>query len=99
VRIDGRLRKIYLGKGEAAEANAARVVYAREERQYCHEARRSELAQLAAVEERLRELQALADVLMRTAILGAGRHEHRSPVAAAVRNGGRHDAGSFERGI
>jgi hypothetical protein len=38
VRINGRPRKIYLGKGEAAEDQAARVVYAREERQYCHEA-------------------------------------------------------------
>jgi hypothetical protein len=77
VRVDGRPRKIYLGKGEAAEAQAARVAQAREERQSEYDAWQCELAQLAAAEEALRELRALADVLVRAAFLNAGLHEHR----------------------
>jgi hypothetical protein len=77
VRIDGRPRKIYLGKGEAAEAQAARVAQAREERRSEYDAWQCELTRLAAAEEALRELRAWADVLVRAAFLTAGLHEHR----------------------
>ena len=77
VRVDGRPTKVYLGKGEAAEAQAARVAQAQKEREAERDAWRKERDRLAVADDRLRDLQALTDLLTRAVFLDAGLHEHR----------------------
>jgi hypothetical protein len=77
LRVNGRPTKVYLGKGEAAEAQARQVEQRRLERQQASEAWQSEQAEVAVAQQRLSELRALADLLVRVTFLGAGFHEHR----------------------
>jgi hypothetical protein len=77
VRIGGRPRKIYLGKGAAAETQAARVDQAQKQRQAERDALRTEQVRLAPTEAALDDLRAAADLLTRAALLAVGYHLHK----------------------
>src|SRR3712207_5762858 len=75
---EGRtVRKLYLGKGKQAEAAARDVEQRRQARQAAREAWHQEQARLAGAEQQLHDLRALAQVLVRAFLDGAGYHEHR----------------------
>src|SRR5262245_17440539 len=78
VRLDGKVRKLYVGRGEEAERQARQVEQRQQQLLAQREARQQELARIAAAEDRLRDLLALTDVLVRGVFLAAGFHQHKS---------------------
>jgi len=76
VRVDGQPKKVYMGKGAAAQAQAAKVTQAQQQRQAERDAWQREQARVGDAEQHLRDLRALADLLVRATLLSAGFHEH-----------------------
>ena len=77
VRIGGRPRRLYYGKGEAAAEQARLEAERRRQRQADREALHAEQARVAAADRALGELRAMTDLLARACLLLAGLHEHR----------------------
>jgi len=77
VRVDGRPRKVYLGNGPAARAQARLDQARRRERHDAREALRAEQARLAAAEVALDGFRLLTGLLLRATLLLGGLHEHR----------------------
>lgn len=64
-RVDGRVRKIYVGRGEAAKAAAGKAEAKRDLRQTEREEWRAEQARLAGPEQCLGDLDTLTNMLVR----------------------------------
>jgi hypothetical protein len=77
VRIAGRPCKLYMGRGPDARAQAERVAEARERRQAERQALRGEQAGVAAADLAFAQARALADLLLRAALVLNGFHQHR----------------------
>src|SRR4051794_11955341 len=77
VREGNKVRKVYIGRGEKAEEMAHQVEQRQKERQAQRELCQREMAELAAAEEKLRELRAIADLLVRAVLLGANCYQHK----------------------
>src|SRR3954447_7449028 len=76
VRDGDRVRRVYIGKGPAAQLSALLVEERRSERRALSRAWRAREAALAGPDDRLRELSELADGLTRATLLAAGYHRH-----------------------
>ncbi len=76
LRIGGRPRRLYYGRGEAAAEQARLEAERRRRRQADREALHAEQARVAAADHALRELRALTGLLARAILLLAGLHEH-----------------------
>jgi hypothetical protein len=92
VRLDGGVRKIYVGRGEEAVRQARQVEQRQRQLLAQREARQLELARVAAAEEKLRDLLTLTDALVRGVLLAAGFREHKSQWRKK-----RHDRGSYNQ--
>src|SRR4051794_13232936 len=77
VREGDKVRKVYCGRGEKAKEMARQAEQRQKERLAQREACEREMAQVAAAEEKLRELRAIADLLVRAVLLGAGCYQHK----------------------
>jgi hypothetical protein len=77
LRINGLPKKIYLGKGAAAAAQAERDAQARQERQARREALEAEKVRLARALGLSADLRALADLLVSAALVLQGFHLRR----------------------
>ncbi len=76
VREGDRVRRVYLGKGPAAELAARLDEGRRSERLARSVAWRAEEARRAVAEAHLRDLDGLADLMMKATLLAAGFHRH-----------------------
>ncbi len=76
VRDGDRVRRVYLGRGPAAQLAALLVEERRSEGRAQSQAWQAKEAALAGPEDRLRELDGLADRMMRATLLAAGYHQH-----------------------
>src|SRR5579871_4275907 len=77
IRVGVRVRKVYVGRGQQAEEVARQIEQQRKERQAQREAQKREQGQMSVAEQRLQEIQDLADALMRAVFIGMGLHEHK----------------------
>jgi hypothetical protein len=78
-KVRGRHRRVYVGKGKAAELAAGLDALQRSERQARIAAWQAERADIEALDRPLCELIELADELAEAALLAAGyRQHHRS---------------------
>jgi Fe2+ transport system protein B len=73
MRVGQRVLKVYAGRGQQAEELARQI----EQRKHERQAVQKELNQAAVAEQRLQELQDVADLLMRAVFMRMGLHEHR----------------------
>ena len=76
VRRNGLPRKVYLGRGQAAETCARLDAQNRKQRQAERAALDAEQALVAPADHALRDFAALVDLLARATLLLAGYHEH-----------------------
>jgi hypothetical protein len=76
VRDGATVRRVYLGRGEAARLAALEDDRRRTERLARSLAWRDEEARRGTADARLRELDELAEVLARAALAAAGYHRH-----------------------
>lgn len=76
-RVDGVPRKIYLGSGQAAEAEAKLIDEARQLRQTDLEAKLSEQERLQPADAILDALRDLTDLVASALLIQGGYHEHR----------------------
>ena len=76
VRDGDRVRRVYIGKGPAAQLSARLVEQRRSERRAVSRAWRAREAALAGPDDRLRQLSELADGMARATLLAAGYHRH-----------------------
>ena len=76
VRLNGRVRCWYFGRGPAAEVAAVEVVLFQLERLVARERRRAALAPQQAADAALDRLCEMTSVLARAALLAAGYHRH-----------------------
>jgi len=72
----GRVVREYFGKGEPAELMAQFDAINRADREAEREARRVKKAELEALDAPFNELNDLADLLARAALVAAGFHQH-----------------------
>jgi hypothetical protein len=72
-----RVRRIYLGRGHAAEVVSQLDAAKRREREAERAARRAERTEQDALDAPLIKLNDLADLLARAALLAAGFHQHK----------------------
>ena len=77
VREGDRVRKVYVGKGEAAEEHARQVADRRQQRQADREVREAELAQVAEAEQCLHDLHVNAGQMLQAVMLSMGYHNHK----------------------
>src|SRR3989442_509364 len=77
VRVNGAPRKLYVGKGRAAEACAASLADRRQQRQAERDEVQAEMAQMASADATLEDSVGMTDLLMKAVLLSAGYHEHR----------------------
>jgi hypothetical protein len=77
VRVNGRPRKLYLGRGQAAEACARRHTERRRQEVAGREALLAEQTQIAPADHALAELGAFTALLVKAALLLDGYHVHR----------------------
>src|SRR5262245_14327978 len=76
VRLNGRVRCRYFGRGSAAEFVAVEDQLHRLERQEARERRQAALARQRAVDADLNRLCEMTSLLARAALLAAGYHQH-----------------------
>jgi hypothetical protein len=76
-RIAGRPRKIYLGRGPDARAQAERVAQARDRRRAERQALRGEQARVAAADRAFEQARGLADLLMKATLIIRNLHLRR----------------------
>lgn len=77
VRVGGRVRREYLGSGEAAELIAALDTHERAEREAERQERQQEAEEAAAAAAPLNAFCELTELLARAALLSAGYHRHQ----------------------
>lgn len=75
-KVNGRVVREYCGVGEVAELAAQMDARKRAEREAEREARRAKKAELDALDAGVKELDELADLLARAALLAAGYRQH-----------------------
>jgi hypothetical protein len=75
-REAGRVRRVYVGRGLAAEVADGMDRLVRLKREHDREALRAEGAEVDALDGPLRELDELADLVARAALLAAGYRQH-----------------------
>jgi hypothetical protein len=75
-RVGGRVLKMYVGSGPAAEYAALLEAEARAGRRQAAEAEKRERDELAALDAALAPLDELADALTAAALVAAGFHRH-----------------------
>ena len=80
VRDDGRVRKLYFGRGEHAEHEARQFEQRRQDRAREREARQIRESEIILATQKLNELRAWADVLFRATLIVAGFHDHRGQI-------------------
>jgi hypothetical protein len=73
----GRVVREYFGKGEPAELMARIDAINRADREAERKTRRAEKAELEALDAGVKELDELADLLARAALLAAGYRQHK----------------------
>src|ERR687893_605080 len=76
VRVGAKVRRVFLGRGEVARLAALLDEQRRSERLARSLAWRAEEARRAVAEAHLRELDGLADLMMKATLLAAGYHRH-----------------------
>src|ERR687893_3267022 len=76
VRVGAKVRRVFLGRGEVARLAALLDEQRRSERLARSVAWRAEEARRAVAEAHLRELEGLADLMMKATLLAAGYHRH-----------------------
>ena len=76
-REDGRVVREYIGCGRAAEAIAQLDAARRAEREEECRRHREEIAMAEAIDQELKELAILSDLLVAVELLEAGYHKHR----------------------
>src|SRR5262245_48483295 len=76
LRIEGEVRKVYLGHGPDARAQAERDAEARDRRRAERQALRGEQASVAAADLAFAQARALGDLLLRAALILNGFHRH-----------------------
>jgi hypothetical protein len=74
VRLNGTPRKVYLGGGQVAEAEAERVESAQRRRQAERDTVRAECARDSGADAALREFRETANVLLQASLLLSGFH-------------------------
>lgn len=77
-RVDGVLRKVYLGSGPDAEKQAKEDAEAQRRREEERTALRAEAASTVAADHAHREFRAVSDLLLRATLVLAGFHQRRS---------------------
>jgi hypothetical protein len=77
VKEGGRVRKVYIGRGEQAEKLAHQIEQRRQERQACNQALHQEQDRLAVAEQHFRELCDLAALLVQAVLLTANYYQHK----------------------
>jgi hypothetical protein len=75
-KVDGRVIREYVGSGPVAEIAAHADALERERREEEARAWREEREDLDALDARTRELDELAELLVRAALLAAGYRQH-----------------------
>src|SRR4051794_6977687 len=76
-KVNGRVEREYVGGGRDGELAARMDALDRQLREAERAALRAERAELEALGESLAELNDLADLLARAALLAAGYHQHK----------------------
>jgi hypothetical protein len=76
-KVNGRVVREYCGVGEAAELAAQIDAHNRTDREAERDARLQERAELEALDAPLNELNDVADLLARTALMAAGFRQHK----------------------
>ncbi len=76
-KVNGRVVREYVGFGRVAELAAELDAIKRQQRQAERDALLAKRAELDALDAPLDELNDLADLLARAALLAAGFHQHR----------------------
>jgi hypothetical protein len=76
-KVNGRVVREYFGTGEVAEMIAKIDAVNRVDRQAVWDARRAEKTELDALDASVKELDELADLLARAALLAAGYRQHK----------------------
>jgi hypothetical protein len=76
-KVNGRVVREYVGAGRVAQLAAQLDDINRQERDMERERRRKERAELDALDASLNDLNNLADLLARAALLAAGNHQHK----------------------
>jgi hypothetical protein len=76
-KVNGRVVREYVGKGEIGEIMAQIDALDRADRQAEREALRAEKAELNALDSGVKQLDELADLLARAALLAAGYRQHK----------------------
>jgi hypothetical protein len=74
--VNGRCRRLYIGKGPLADLAGAEDARRRAERRAAKAALRAALAHWESVDGPLRELDAAVDLLVRVALTVAGYRRH-----------------------
>lgn len=74
---NGKVIREYYGKGEAAELASQMDAINRADREADRAARRAEKAELEALDAPVKELDELADLLARAALLAVGFRQHK----------------------
>jgi hypothetical protein len=76
-KVNGRVLREYVGVGEVAELAAQMDTLDRADREAERDTWRSEKAELDALDAGVKELDDLADLLVRAALLATGYRQHR----------------------
>jgi tRNA U55 pseudouridine synthase TruB len=80
VRKDGCIRKLYVGLGPAADAQAHEIEQRRQARAAEREARQRSEAEVILAAQKTSELRALTAAVVHAVLDGAGYHIHRGQV-------------------
>lgn len=75
-KVSGRVVREYVGTGEVADLAAEMDASKRADREAERKARHTEKAELDALDASVKELDELADLLARAALLAAGFRQH-----------------------
>src|SRR5262245_17507776 len=76
-KVNGRVVREYVGRGPVAELVAQRDALERQQREAERAARQAKRAELEALDAPLDELNDLAELLARAALVAAGFHQHK----------------------
>jgi hypothetical protein len=74
MRIDGSVKKLYLGQGEAAAAQAKKVAAERQQRQEDRDVLRAEQTQVLTAEAALHDFLVMTDLLVKGVLILSNYH-------------------------